>query len=360
MVVGNTYSADNVLPNAGPDAAGMAAALQELGFHVIYVRETSRADLTAAIDRFRNAAEGADVGLFYFAGHAVQLRGRNYLLPVGVTIAALSDVPREAIDLEQVLRVLGDLPLSTRLVFLDACRVNPFPQQFMSGLPASRDWVQGLAPPSNAPPSTMISFSTEPGRTASDGTGVNSPYTAALLKRIREPGVLLERMLQTVRQDVIDSTAPDQVPWDNSSIKAPFMFRSAGWSEVLIDSGDDEVYFSINGAQVASWSADGNRNKRFALNIGRNAFTVDVANQKTYTPGILRLPEGWHYSLTMTLPPPAGGEGSHAVKLAMSEDVPAKDGPRHGGRFRVADGELFVDPASGRVTVTALRTTSLR
>lgn len=360
LVVGNSAYPGNVLPNAGPDAASLATALDEVGFEVIYVREVNRAQFIAAVELFQEALKSATVGLFYFAGHAVQLRGRNYLLPLGTQITELSDIPREANDLELVLRALEGAPLATRLVFLDACRVNPFPRSFMSGLPATPDWVEGLAPPSSAPVSTLISFSTAPNTTASDGKTVNSPYTEALVRYIRQPGTTLEAILQGVRREVIANTEPDQVPWETGATKSSFLFRNASTIGVTITGGDDDVFVIVNDLPATSWSADRNESRTVALRPGHNTFAVDVYNQKTFTPGLIRRPEGWHYAVTLKLPTEPGSDQTSDVDLSGAEDVPADSGPRHGSRFRAVSGQLFVDPATGRVSVSSLSIKPIR
>ncbi len=303
LVVGNGAYEGDLLPNAGPDAAGVAAALTALDFEVIYAREISKTQFSEALDLFAAKLKTSRVGLFYFAGHAVQLRGHDYLLPIGTHITDISDLPREAIDVETIFAVLRGVELTTRLV-----RARRVPNQSISGrihVWASREsrLGPGLAPPANAPPNTVIAFSTEPGKTASDGQGLNSPYTEALLHHIREPGLTLDDLFQRVRRDVTGDHSP-QLPWENTSLQMPFYFRPPAWIEATISSGDDDVYLNVNGKQVSNWSADGNKAIRVDLKVGRNDFAVDVYNQHT-TRGALGPAEGWHYAVRLA-PQPSG------------------------------------------------------
>jgi hypothetical protein len=355
LVIGNGAYEGNVLPNAGPDSAATALALDALGFDVVYVREADKGTLSAAVTQFAGKLKAGGVGLVYFAGHAVQLRGQNYLIPIGTSISDLADVPRLTVSLEAVFKALSAAPLATGIVFLDACRANPFPRVVMSGLSASQDWVPGLTIPANAPPGTIVAFSTSPGQTASDGSSlVHSPYTGALLKYIREPGLPLDEFFQRVRRDVV-ATNPSQTPWENTAQLSRFLFREPAYVEALITSGDDDVFLNVNGIDAASWSADGNRVKKILLKAGSNSFQVDVFNQHTNR-GILGIPEGWKYALELAFGHDGKTSTLDKVFLDASEDVPEKDGPRHGKRFRVAVGEVFVDPVTSRVSITRLDT----
>lgn len=355
LVIGIGAYDGNVLPNAGPDAADMAAALDTLGFNVVYVREADKSSISAALTEFAGRLKPGGVGLVYYAGHAIQLRGQNYLIPIDAHVSDLTDVPRLTVSLDAVFKALSAVPLATRIVLLDSCRANPFPRSFMSGISTSQDWVPGLTLPTNVPSGTVVAFSTEPGRTAADGSSsIHSPYTRALLKYISEPGLQLEELFRRVRSDVIGSN-PGQTPWENTAQLTRFTFRESAFVEALLTSGDDDVYLAVNGQEVATWSADGNKSKRVPLKAGANPFRVDVYNQHTNR-GILQVPEGWHYSIEITLVPTAKTDGSGKIVLGASEDVPEKDGPRHGKRFRVVDGEFYVDPTTGKVSVTRIDT----
>jgi hypothetical protein len=359
LVVGVGAYEGNILPNAGPDAADVDSALRELGFTTIYIREPTKDGLISAIQQFGHSLGQAQVGLFYFAGHAVQLRGNNYLLPMGAQLRDLADVPREAVDLQAVFKVLSDVPLTTRIILIDACRANPFPRSFMSGLPASQDWAPGLAQPPNAPPATVIGFSTKPGGTAEDGKGAHSPYTQAILKYIKQPGLPLDAFFQSVRNDVVANTTPPQIPWEVTSLQTPFYFREPAAIEAVITDGDDDVYLNVNGSEILSWTRDGGHAKRVQLNTGRNEFTVDVYNQHTMTPGLFRVPEGWRYKLQLTLSAQVNlnpNPNPSIVLLGAEEDIPVLDGPHHGKRFRVVSGVLFVNSETAEVSLTSLDT----
>ena len=169
-----------------------------------------------AIEEFGNRLKRGGVGLFYYAGHGVQVSGVNYLLPVGARINKESDVRFQAVDAGRVLAEMENANNGLNIVILDACRDNPFGKTFRS---ASR----GLAIVSSAPVGTFISYSTGAGQVARDGTERNSPYTSALLQYMQEPGVPITNVFIKVRQKLRKETG--QVPWELSSLEGEFYFR---------------------------------------------------------------------------------------------------------------------------------------
>jgi tetratricopeptide (TPR) repeat protein len=226
LVIGNGNYA-NVPPLANPtnDAREISGALRELGFKVIEGYNLDSTAMRGRIADFGAALPGAGVTLFYYAGHGVQVAGKNYLIPVDAKLERPSSLGVEAIE---VGTVLSDMETEKRvnLVFLDACRDNPLSRSLAKSFGVSRSTAvgQGLAQ-LNAGVGTLITFATSPDTVALDGSGKNSPFTTAMLKHIRTPGLEIRSMLTRVRSDVIKATNQQQVPWDHSSLTGDFYFR---------------------------------------------------------------------------------------------------------------------------------------
>lgn len=223
LIIGNGEYSTGRLKNPVNDAADMAAALQKLGFTVILKKNAGLQTMEEALEDFGNRLKRGGVGLFYYAGHGVQVSGVNYLVPVDSKINKESDVRFKALDAGRVLAEMENANNGLNIVLLDACRDNPFGKRFRS---ASR----GLAIVGNAPTGTFISYSTGPGEVAQDGKGRNSPYTKALLAYMREPDLAITDVFMKVRQELRKQTG--QVPWELSSLEGKFIFnpRKAGYS----------------------------------------------------------------------------------------------------------------------------------
>jgi tetratricopeptide (TPR) repeat protein len=228
LVIGNgAYAHSPRLPNPPNDAHDLAAALRDLGFQVIEGYDLNGAAMRAKIIEFGGAMKGADVTLLFYSGHGMQVDGRNYLVPVDAKLEQPSALGLEAIDVGSVLADM-EMEKRTNLVFLDACRDNPLSRSLARSFGATRSSTvgQGLAHFESAV-GTLIAFATDPGNVALDGTGRNSPFTAALLRHIRTPNIEIESMLKAVRVDVMQMTHDKQVPWDHSSLTADFYFKTA-------------------------------------------------------------------------------------------------------------------------------------
>lgn len=214
LVVGNgAYIHVSALSNPVNDATGVAEALKGLGFSVTLRTDVTQADLKAAIAGFTDAVAGAGEGtlaLFYYAGHGVQVAGGNYLIPVDADIRTDRDVLLRAVPASELLQTLQLAGSSTNVIILDACRDNPFKS-------ASRSIARGLARV-DAPTGSLIAYATAPGQTAADGQGVNSPYSAALMKALVKPGQTLEQVFKAVRVEVLAATGGKQTPWEESSL----------------------------------------------------------------------------------------------------------------------------------------------
>jgi carboxyl-terminal processing protease len=225
LVVGNSnYGGElGVLKNPVNDAKLIADSLRKVGFDVI---EAEDADLTAmkrALSEFgaklADAGSGA-TGLFFYAGHGLQVGGTNYLIPVHADIKREADVDLEAISADLVMKQMAFAESAVNIVILDACRNNPLKRGF-------RDVSNGLAEIRQRPRGTFISYSTAPGDVAADGSGANSPYSTALAAEIAKPGASINDVFQAVRGDVMKATDAKQVPWDSNSLTAPFYFAAA-------------------------------------------------------------------------------------------------------------------------------------
>ncbi|MGE0425020.1 MAG: caspase family protein [Reyranellaceae bacterium] len=221
LVIGNgAYQNAEPLKNPVNDARAMAKVLKDAGFEVIARENVTRRAFVEALYEFSGKVPPGGVGLFYYAGHGLQVRGINHLVPVDAALANERDVKYETIDLNDVLSGLDEARARLSLVILDACRDNPFARRFRSG--GSRGLAQA-----DAPRGTVIAYATAPGDTAADGDGDNGVYTAELLKAIAQPGLKLEEVFKRTIDGVARVTANKQTPWVSSSFRGDFLFHAA-------------------------------------------------------------------------------------------------------------------------------------
>jgi len=217
LVIGNAAYKSAPLRNPLNDARAMQTSLRELGFSVIAVENGSRKAMQQGLRQFRDKLAEDAVGLFYYSGHGMQVKGINFLIPVDAEIRSEAEVEEEAVNLNGLLARLDEARNRLNIVILDACRDNPFERSFRSG-------TRGLGQV-DAPAGTLIAYATAPGRTAADGTGSNGLYTSALLKAMREPGLQVEEVFKRVRAEVQAASKREQVPWEASSLTGNFQFR---------------------------------------------------------------------------------------------------------------------------------------
>jgi len=225
LVIGNAaYRNASALANPRNDAEAVAAELERVGFKVVKGIDLDQVGMRAVIRDFDAALANADVGLFYYAGHGLQVDGHNYLVPVDAELKREVDLNLEATDLNVVLQLL-QRSVPTSLVFLDACRDNPFAQTLARSMGPTRSISvgRGLALVESAVGS-FIAYATQPENVALDGDGADSPFAAALLKHIETPGLSIADLMIRVRNDVIAATHGKQVPWDHSSLTGSFYF----------------------------------------------------------------------------------------------------------------------------------------
>ena len=216
LIFGNgAYRDAPQLGNPGNDAEDVAKALQAVGFDVVLRRDATRADMTEALRDFSERVRGADVALFYYAGHGLQMEGENYLLPVDARIETPADIRFNTINLTDVQEELNGAGRAN-IIVLDACRNNPFAAKLQGHGRAIG--ARGLGRVEASGVGSLIVFSTQPDNVALDGSGRNSPFAAALAKYVTTPGLEVRQMISKVRGDVLDATGQKQVPWDNSSL----------------------------------------------------------------------------------------------------------------------------------------------
>jgi hypothetical protein len=223
LVIGQSnYRAVVALPNPANDARAMSQLLGEAGFEVESEADLSQHDMREKVSDFaaKVAAKGPDtVALVFYAGHGLQIDGENYLVPVDVDPKREADIPLQAVRLNDVLNTLTSVPSKMRILLLDACRNNPFPE-------INKTAGHGLAivDAKTGAPGTFMSFSTSPGAEAEDGSGADSPYTTALLSAAKQPGLSIEDAFKRVRVAVNKTTEGRQTPWDSSSLTDEFSF----------------------------------------------------------------------------------------------------------------------------------------
>src|SRR5262245_36979148 len=223
LVIGNSaYENVPKLTNPSNDASDIAAKLHGLGFEVVEGIDLGKRDMEKRIRDFSDRLSGADVGLFYYAGHGLQVDQKNYLAPIDAQLKSESDLDFEAVELDLVLKQMVR-NAATSIVFLDACRDNPLAAN-LAQISRSLDVGRGLARV-EAAASMMIVYSTEPGKVALDGTGRNSPFTAALLRHIDSQGESVSDVMIDVRNDVLSATSGKQRPFESASLTGQFFFK---------------------------------------------------------------------------------------------------------------------------------------
>lgn len=220
LVIGNANYPNQQLLNPVNDATDISNKLKQLGFDVLLVKDGTKQEMENRISEFGKKAMSYDVAMFYYAGHGIQYKGNNYLIPVNANMQSASDVEYECTNVNRVLEKMEESGCKMKIVVLDACRNNPF----------QRSWYRGTTDVGlstvNAPVGTFISYSTSPGSVAADGTTRNSPYTTALLQTLDQPGLSIEAVFKNVASKVFQSTNKQQTPWYSSSLfQGEFIFN---------------------------------------------------------------------------------------------------------------------------------------
>ena len=242
LVIGNSSYKSSPLKNPVNDARDMANSLRGYGFTVIERTNLTTRQVGQTLREFRSKLTPGSVAVVFYAGHGVQIKGENYLPTVDAEINGEEDVPMQSLSTRQVMEILGEAKTRMSLVFLDACRDNPYARSFRSG-------SRGIAK-ENAPSGTLISFATRPGSVAADGDGRNGLYTSVLLEQIKQSNQPIEQVLKNVVRGVKLGSKGQQEPWMEGSIEGDFCFAQCG------SSGEDKkVTIDTLRVEVAFWES---------------------------------------------------------------------------------------------------------
>ena len=219
LVIGNS-SYYNLAPLKNPmnDAAGMSKVLEDIGFEVDQYQNLTKDGLKEAIKRFGGKAREFDVILFYYAGHGIELFGKNYFVPIDATASSAGDIRKNCVSASAITHYMSLAKSKTNIVILDACRENPFP-----GL-SDNESNDGLAL-MDAPTGTIISFATAPGKVASDGSGENGLFTEALLTHLPRYDLDIKQVFENVRNTVVKISNNQQIPWESTSLTEEVVLR---------------------------------------------------------------------------------------------------------------------------------------
>ena len=223
LIIGNSKYPDSPLTNPFNDANAMGKELKVLGFDTQVLLDSNLKDLGAAIQAYSaRISKSKAVGLFYYAGHGVQLAWRNYLVPVDANIDRVDDIPKRTFELNNMLQALNKAQNPMNIIILDACRDNPFGKN----LPTEQKGLSQFDAPNNS----LLCYATAPGNVASDGAGVNGLFTENLLREMRDPDAKIEDVFKRVRLKVRLASKGQQIPWESTSLEEDFYFNATGMS----------------------------------------------------------------------------------------------------------------------------------
>jgi uncharacterized caspase-like protein len=231
LVIGNGAYRTAPLKNPVNDATAMADRLKQLGFTVMLRENTTFTQLIEAMREFSVKAASNAVRLVFYAGHGIQSKGRNYLVPVDADVQSEDEISTKSADVGELVDRLGALKHGINIVILDACRINPFSTGVIVGPDGRRIRFRGATAPGlapvDAPVGTLVAFSTAPNGVALDGANEkHSIYAKHLLANLNAPGMAIEQLFKKVRIGVIEETQRVQVPWESSNLTADFCFKS--------------------------------------------------------------------------------------------------------------------------------------
>ena len=235
LVIGNSgYRNVPLLANPGNDAKAIAAALGESGFAVSTVLDADRARLAEAVQAYVAALQARkSVGVFYYAGHGVQIAWRNYLLPVDASIGKLEDIPAQCLDVTDLIGGIKRAANPMNVIILDACRENPF-----GGVRIEQKGLSQM----DAPSGTLLAYATAPGNLASDGAGANGLYTENLLREMRVREAKIEDVFKRVRLNVRLASKGTQIPWESTSLEEDFYFNPPEGLRQLSQRQEEEAF----------------------------------------------------------------------------------------------------------------------
>jgi Caspase domain len=244
LIIGNSaYAGNMALANPANDAKDMSAALRNMGFGVIEIKDASREQMMAGIARANKELSGKQgVGMLFYAGHGLQLDWHNYMVPVDAKLNSAKDVAANTVDIEVVMKSFQQAGNRMNIVVLDACRDDPF----ANGKTSSG---KGLAP-LDAPTGTFLAYATAPGNVAQDGSGKNGLYTGFLLKELQKPTAKIEEVFKRVRFAVRKESNGAQVPWETTSLEDDFIFNSGIKKTVKLSDEEKTKQYDI---EKADW-----------------------------------------------------------------------------------------------------------
>ena len=347
LVIGNgRYQHNATLVNPPNDAADMAAALKKDGFTVTLLTDASRKAMEQAVRAFGNSLKNPEsVGMFYYSGHGAQADGENFLIPVDADIQAADELAYNAVDAESILAKMRSAGNKINIVVMDACRDNPFPG-------ASRSTEKGLAVVKAKVPESVIVFATDPGSTASDGTGRNSPFTKAFLDNMDAPGQDITELMKRVTSRVRTDTDGKQTPWVSTNLTKDFSFRSTSrptviapvqppvtptisvtrlYGSLLVTTATDGTLY-LDGKAMADVPA-GAQAKLDSVEIGERSLELRYADgQVERHTATVEAESGARVSFTYRVAPPAAVtlEGQTAPSAQTPAEVVPKDALQNG------------------------------
>ncbi len=283
LIVANAaYQNTSPLKNPVNDGKLMAATLEAMGFKVTLATDLDGKAMKKAMLEFGRTLRASDsVGLFYYAGHAIQVAGENYLIPVDANLQDETEIGIEGVDVNDFLATMNQAQSRIKIVVLDACRNNPFPA-------TSRSGTRGLAIV-RAPTGTLIAYSTSPGEVALDGTADNSPYALSLAAAMKsETGKPIELVFRQARVAVLETTEGLQTPWDLSSITGDFMLAPADVTAAEISKATDEPNIANMPAPAAGATSANDAAKDYAVWVAIEA----SGNEAAYRAYLEEFPNG--------------------------------------------------------------------
>ena len=326
LVIGNANYQHSPLSNPANDAHDMAQVLRSLDFEVTYIENASQHDMEKSIQNFGEALKKGGVGLFYFAGHGLQVKGQNYLIPIGADITTEMEVKYEAVNAGRILDEMDNAKNDLNIVILDACRNNPYARSFRSS-------NIGLAK-MDSPKGTLIAYSTSPGSVAFDGMGRNSPYTESLIKHINTVGLSIEQVFKKTRIDVAKKTSGKQITWESTSLTSEFFFAtkekiSKGDSDTdIVDDSSSERIINVNVQDNLGWTPLMEAAHHGNVDVGKvllkNGANPNLVNKKNATALIIAAMAGQNEFVSLLIKNKANinhatSNGLTALSLAIFE-----------------------------------------
>jgi len=279
LVIGNGAYQASSLKNSVNDAQDISAALQDLSFDVTTLTDADQPRMIEAIRDFGQKLGEGVTGLFYYAGHGIQVDGHNYLVPINTDIQSEDEIRFSAIDVGQILAKMEASKNGLNIIMLDACRNNPFKNSFSRAFGS-----RGLAV-AQAPTGSMVVYATAPNTIAGDGGERNGVFTGNLLKHIKKPNVNLEEVIRMTRAGVVAQTNSKQVPWSSSSLTKPFYFSPSSTEDLAVKNAKPDSKL----AQQQPANGDNSRQRSQSPKFGDEELTNWFAIRETDDPVKLQL-----------------------------------------------------------------------